>query len=264
MSTEINGPVLYRQEDNIAVITLNRPERRNAISDDLVYALADAMDRVAGEETVRAVVLNGNGAGFCAGADMENFLKGVTPKEGRDYIVRMYQPLWEKFLALPKPIIGAINGVAAGAGASLALACDLRIMADDASILYAFINIGLGPDAGGSWFLARQVGYSRAFEIAIEGKRVSADRCLELGLANRVVPSDMLQDSAMKWARHLAVRPTLAIGITKHDMQKAMLADLSETIAFEAEQQMKAFASHDLQEGVQAFLQKRKANFKGK
>ena len=259
-----NDPVLYREEDAVAIITLNRPERRNAISDDLVHGLSAAIDRVSANEKIRAVVLNGNGAGFCAGADMENFLKGVTPEEGRDYIISMYQPLWEKFLSLPKPIIGAVNGVAAGAGASLALACDLRIMADDASLLYAFINIGLGPDAGGSWFLARQVGYSRAFEIAIEGKRIPAQRCLQLGLTNRVVPADELHPAALEWAAQLAVRPTLAIAITKRDMQQALLAGLSETIAFEAEQQMAAFASHDLQEGVQAFLQKRKPNFTGK
>ena len=131
-------------------------------------------------------------------------------------------------------------------------------------LLYAFINIGLGPDGGAGWLLARQVGYSRAFQIAIEGKKITADRCLELGLANKVVSADKLLEEAKNWAQTLAERPTLAVGITKEDLYHAMNHDLYENIVFEADQQTAAFASHDLREGVMAFLQKRKAKFIGK
>lgn len=255
--------VLYKKEDAVAIITLNRPDRYNAVNRDLNEQLQAALHRAGEDDEVRALVLTGAGQGFCAGADMENFSAGLKPEEGRDIITKTYQPLMRDFLTLQKPIIGAIHGSAAGVGAALALACDLRVMADNASLLYAFINIGLGPDGGAGWLLARQVGYSRAFQIAIEGKKVAADRCLELGLTNKVVSADKLLEETKAWAHQLAERPTLAVGITKADLHHALTHDLYENIAFEAEQQMAAFASQDLQEGVMAFLQKRKAKFTG-
>tara|TARA_Y100000994_G_C15567849_1_gene391149 strand:- start:334 stop:849 length:516 start_codon:yes stop_codon:yes gene_type:complete len=169
-----------------------------------------------------------------------------------------------QFYNLNKPIIGAINGTAAGVGAAFALACDLRVMSEKSAILFAFINIGLGPDGGASWLLSRQVGYSKAFEIAISGKKVLGQQCLELGLTNRVVENEKILENAINWAKELANRPTLAIGITKQDIVYSMNNDLDSTIAFEAEQQVSAFKSHDLKEGVTAFIEKRKPNFRGK
>lgn len=256
--------VRYEKDGTVALITLNRPDRYNAVNPALNEALRQALDHARRDDGVRAVVLTGAGSGFCAGADLEVFSEELDPHFLSDYLAQHYPPLLRAFFSLGKPIIGAVNGTAAGVGAALALACDLRVMAEDSHLLYAFINIGLGPDGGASWLLARQVGYSRAFEIALEGKKIPADRCLELGLTNKVVAPHRLLEEALAWARRLAERPTLAAGITKADLHYALNHDLYETILFEAEQQRAAFASYDLREGVTAFLHKRPARFIGR
>tara|TARA_B110000444_G_scaffold209821_1_gene204881 strand:- start:22814 stop:23596 length:783 start_codon:yes stop_codon:yes gene_type:complete len=255
--------VLYEVSEGVALIKLNRPDRYNAVNQDLADGISTSLDKAKEDDSVRAIVLTGLGKGFCAGADMMVFGGEVTPEQRRDYIIDQYQPLMHKFFNLNKPIIGAINGTAAGVGAAFALACDLRVMSDKSAILYAFVNIGLGPDGGASWLLSRQVGYSKAFEIAISGKKVMGQECLELGLTNRVVENEEILNDAMDWAKELAKRPTLAIGITKEDIVHSMNNDLNSTIAFEAERQVLAFKSHDLKEGVTAFIEKRKPNFKG-
>ncbi|MGB5371796.1 MAG: enoyl-CoA hydratase-related protein [Flavobacteriaceae bacterium] len=260
---EANEAVLFEKENDIAIITLNRPERYNAVNDDLIHGINEAIARIRRDDDIRAVVMTGAGKGFCSGADLEVFGK-ITPEVGRAYLTSVYQPLMRNLFTLRKPIIGAINGTAAGVGASLALACDFRVMNEKSGLLYAFINIGLGPDGGGSWLLAHQVGYSRALQIAIEGKRIEADECLRLGLTNKLVSGEALLKSAMDWAHELAKLPTLAVGITKEDMFYAMGNGLYDTIAYEAEKQVAAFGSHDLVEGVSAFLQKRSPKFIGK
>ncbi|MCA9952883.1 MAG: enoyl-CoA hydratase/isomerase family protein [Anaerolineales bacterium] len=256
--------LLFTVEENVAVITLNRPERRNAMNSELNRDLVAAFNQVAADETVRAVLVTGAGKGFCAGADLTLFQPIPTPEQIYDTILANYQPMMTTLLAMKKPVIAAVNGVAAGAGASLALACDLRVMADDASMLMAFSNIALVPDAGATWLLARLVGYSRAYEIAIEGQRVRAERCLELGLTNKVVPANQLLEISMAWAKNLAQRPTLALGLTKHALQFAQINDLSATIEYEARLQKQTIPSHDFMEGVMAFMQKRPSHFKGK
>ena len=255
--------VLVEIEGSVAIITLNRPERYNAVNQDLLDGFNESFSIVENDDSVRAVILTGKGKGFCAGADMSTFGL-ITPEQSRDYIIEKYKPLMKRFLALKKPIIGAINGSAAGVGAAFALACDFRVMSKESSILYAFINIGLGPDGGASWLLSRQVGYSKALEIAICGKKILGEECLNLGLTNKIVEKDEVLNDAKKWAHELSVRPTLAIGIAKADMMYSMDNNLSDTIAFEAEEQVAAFNSHDLKEGVTAFIQKRPANFLGK
>lgn len=255
--------IIYEMYDQVALITLNRPERRNAMNQALNRDLLTAVRQAADDETVRTVVLTGAGQGFCAGADLTLFQPMPTPEQVYELILGDYRPLMLTLLEMRKPVIAAVNGVAAGAGASLALACDLRIMAHDASILMAFSNIGLVPDAGATWFLARMVGYGRAYAIAAEGRRVMAEQCLELGLANKVVPADELRDQALNWAQRLAQRPTLALGFTKHALQHALLNDLASTIEFEARLQQQTIASHDFMEGVMAFMQKREPVFKG-
>ena len=255
--------VLYQEEEAIAIITLNRPNRYNAVTTKLVRELDRALSKARANESIRAIVLTGAGKGFCAGADINTF-GSLTPEEARAYITSIYGSLMRTFLTLRKPIIGAINGTAAGVGAAIALACDLRVMASNSALLYAFINLGLGPDGGAGWFLARQVGYSRALEIAIEGKKLPAERCYELGLTNKLVEPENLVQTAKDWAYRLASKPTLGIGATKEDLMFAMSHDLYETIAYEAERQVTTFGSQDLKEGVQAFLEKRPAVFKGK
>ena len=256
--------VLFEKEKNIAIITFNRPQRYNAVNQDLVDGINDSLSIVENDNDIRAVVLTGNGKGFCSGADMSVFGGKVSSEQRRDYIVEQYQPLMNRFFKIKKPIIGAINGTAAGVGAAFALACDLRVMSKESALLYAFVNIGLGPDGGASWLLARQVGYSKALEIAISGKKIFGEECLNLGLTNKIVKTNEVLNDAKKWAHELSVRPTLAIGIAKADMMYSMDNNLSDTIAFEAQEQVVAFNSYDLKEGVTAFIQKRPAKFLGK
>ena len=259
----MNKAVLIEIQDSIAIITLNRPDRYNSVNQDLLDGFNESFSIVENDDSIRAVVLTGNGKGFCAGADMSTFGL-ITPEQSRDYIVEKYKPLMKRFLGLKKPIIGAINGTAAGVGAAFALACDFRVMSKESAILYAFINIGLGPDGGASWLLSRQVGYSKALEIASSGKKVLGEECLSLGLTNKLVDNSEILDSAKKWAFDLSKKATIAIGITKQDMIFSLDNNLYDTIEFEAKEQVAAFYSHDLKEGVNAFLEKRKAKFLGK
>ena len=259
----MNKAVLIEIQDSIAIITLNRPDRYNSVNQDLLDGFNESFSIVENDDSIRAVVLTGNGKGFCAGADMSTFGL-ITPEQSRDYIVEKYKPLMKRFLGLKKPIIGAINGTAAGVGAAFALACDFRVMSKESAILYAFINIGLGPDGGASWLLSRQVGYSKALEIASSWKKVLGEECLSLGLTNKLVDNSEILDSAKKWAFDLSKKATIAIGITKQDMIFSLDNNLYDTIEFEAKEQVAAFYSHDLKEGVNAFLEKRKAKFSGK
>jgi 2-(1,2-epoxy-1,2-dihydrophenyl)acetyl-CoA isomerase len=259
----MNNAVLYESDGGVATVMLNRPEARNAINDELLAGMLGAFERARDDVAVRAIVLAGAGKGFCAGADLAAFRDDLTPDEVAIYITKKYQPLMRLISTLRKPVIGAINGVAAGAGASVALACDMRVMADDAAIMMAFSNIGLVPDAGSTWFLARQVGYSRAFEIAAEAERIGAARCYELGLTNQVVPAADLLEVVHARAARLAQRPTLTLGLTKQALYHALETDLMDAIAYEAELQKQTIVSHDHKEGVAAFRERRAPSYKG-
>lgn len=255
--------VLYEKEGPVGVITLNRPERYNAILPEVTDRLLEIIKDIQKDTQIKAVVLTGAGKGFCAGADMKNF-DSASPEELSEGLTVTYQTLMRQFLKLKKPIIGAINGSAAGVGAAIALACDLRVMAPSSSILYAFVNIGLGPDGGAAYFLARQVGHAKAFQIAAEGKKITAEECLALGLTNKVVPEQDLISATIQWAKELAEKPAIALGILKADLQFAMENPLHDVIAFEAEQQLKGLKSQDFKEGVAAFREKRTPKFIGK
>jgi 2-(1,2-epoxy-1,2-dihydrophenyl)acetyl-CoA isomerase len=256
--------VLYQVEAGVATITLNRPERRNAVTPEMLQVLRTRFEAATEDERVRAVLITGAGKGFCAGQDLSIFGGIPEPDAVRDVVLNYYRPLIESICRLEKPVLAAINGVAAGAGASLALACDLRIMADDGSLLLAFSNIGLVPDAGASWFLTRLVGYSRAYEIAITGERIAAARCAELGLTNRVTVADALLVDAQQWAQQLAQRPTVALGLTKRVMHQAAMQDLATILIAEAELQVQATMTADHREGVMAFVEKRPPVFVGR
>jgi 2-(1,2-epoxy-1,2-dihydrophenyl)acetyl-CoA isomerase len=257
--------VLYDVVNDVARITLNRPDLYNAFTEAMLSELGQALKTADRATEVRAVVISGAGRGFCAGADLSRFTNGpVSDNFVYDYLMTYYLPVIKAIRTMEKPVIGAVHGSAAGAGAALALACDLRVMADNANIALAFSNIGLVPDAGSTWFLVRQVGYSRAFEIAAEGEKIPAQRCLELGLANRLAQSEALLDEATAWAEKLAQRPTYALGLTKRAMNASLTNDLFAAIEYEAHMQQLAIVSLDHKEGVTAFVEKRAPVFRGR
>lgn len=264
MSSPAYATITVDRADAVATVTMRRPERRNALSPALDAELRTAFDELASDETVRAVVLAGEGRDFCSGADLSAFEDLPTPDDVYDHLTTRYLPLIETITTAPKPVLAAVNGSAAGAGCALALACDLRVMAEDARLLMAFSNIGLVPDMGASWLLVRQVGHGRAFEIAAEGAPVPAGRCLELGLTNRVVLADELLGATQAWAARLAERPTRALGLTKKALLYAAHSPLDEAIEHEAQLQRQAAATHDHHEGVTAFLEKRQPRFEGR
>lgn len=256
--------VLYERHGRVALITLNRPERRNAMNAVLNRGITAALALARDDAEIRAIVMTGAGKGFCAGADLAVFGERPSPDQVYDWIINAYQPMMNLITTIPKPVIAAVNGTAAGAGASLALAADLRVMAEDASIMMAFSNVGLVPDAGATWLLARLVGYGRAYELAAEGEKLTAERCLRWGIANKLASPDSLADVALAWAIKLAKRPTLALGLTKDALTFAAANSLTDTIEYEARLQKQTIASHDHMEGVTAFLERREPNYEGK
>jgi 2-(1,2-epoxy-1,2-dihydrophenyl)acetyl-CoA isomerase len=245
----------------VATVTLDRPDALNAQTRASRRALARDLRALSADPAVRCVVLTGAGRAFCAGQDLreEDALANVD-----ETVRETYVPIIEALVGMPKPVIAAINGAAAGAGLSIALACDVRYLAEDAVLMMAFSNIGLVPDSGGSWFLPRIVGYARAFELAATGRRVLSDEALALGLVQRVLAHDDLLPAAHELAAALAARPTLALGWTKRLLRAAEESPLGEVMELEAQLQVAAVATHDHAEGVAAFSAKREARFEGR
>ena len=252
--------VRYEQADGVAVITLNRPDAMNSFTSQLSFDLLDALDKAHNDETVRAAVLTGEGRCFSAGADLKGGLEGRTVHCKLQY---EYRPVMAAVASLPKPVIAAVPGSAAGIGLSLALTCDLLVMADDAFLLSPFTTISLVPDGGLNWLLVRQLGYRRAFQLSVESERIDATRCVELGLANKAVPADTLQATAREWAQSLAKRAPLSLAATKKVMRLAQDHDWETCFNAEAELQQSLVGCPDNLEGVKAFFDKREPEFKG-
>jgi 2-(1,2-epoxy-1,2-dihydrophenyl)acetyl-CoA isomerase len=248
--------------DGVATITLDRPDALNALTIPLKHQLLAALDRSASDPAVRAIVLTGAGRAFCAGQDLRERLEpGAPPLEVE--LRERYNPIILAMRSLDKPIVGAINGVAAGAGASLAFACDLRLAADGASFLLAFGRIGLIPDSGATWFLPRLIGAARAAELALLGDAVTAADAERFGLVTRVVPADRLLAEARALAAQLAGMAPRALALTKRALEQTWNASLEEQLETEAELQGIAGATADHAEGIAAFVEKRPPRFTG-
>ncbi len=256
--------ILYDVEDGIGRITLNRPGKLNAFNDQMIGETTDAFKSAGRDAAVRCIVITGAGRGFSSGQDLGDFQdRGETVSIG-EHLRHGYHRLVRQMISLEKPIIGAINGIAAGAGCGVALAADIRIASDSASFMLAFSRIGLIPDSGVNWFLPRLVGYARAYEMAVTADRISASQAFEWGLVNRVVPGDQLPEITAAWARRLADGPTLAYGLTKRAMNQGWNMTLDEALEYEAHLQEVAGRSEDNREGIAAFIDKRAARFNGR
>lgn len=250
----------------VRTITLNRPDVLNAFTTDMLKGLGKAVKSAAKDQSVRCVVLTGAGRAFCSGQDLAEVKDAYTgggSLELGSQLRDFYNPIILALREMEKPVIAVVNGVAAGAGASFALACDFRLVASSASFVQAFIHVGLVPDCGGTFFLAQIVGAARAMEIAISGRKVKADEALSLGLATRIVEDDKLADEAASFAAQLAGMPTKAIALTKRAIYGAWSNDLPTHLDYEAMVQTTAGRSADHREGVLAFLEKRKPEYKG-
>lgn len=252
--------VLTSRDGGVLTITLNRPEVYNAFTRELHLALGSALDEAADPE-VRCVVITGAGKGFCAGQDLREF--GEISGTVGDALEVTYHPNIRRIRALEKPVIAAVNGPAAGAGLSFACACDVRVAADTATFVPGFVGIGLVPDAGGTWFVHRLLGFARAFEWMSTNRRLTADEALAWGLVSEVIPADAFPDRVRDVAAEWAARPTLAIGRTKRLFEHAHAAALEAQLALEAELQQLSVQSSDFGEGVSAFLEKRPPSFTG-
>jgi 2-(1,2-epoxy-1,2-dihydrophenyl)acetyl-CoA isomerase len=248
------------REGAVLTITLNRPDVLNAFNAALHEGLAAALKEARGPD-VRAVVVTGAGRGFCVGQDLTEFRE--APGDIGSRLRSTYHPNVLAVRALEKPVIAAVNGVAAGAGMSFACACDLRIAADSASFVPAFINIGLIPDSGGSYFVTRILGPARAFEWLASGRKLTAAEAHAWGLVSEVVETDALVARAAELAAQLAALPTRGIGMTKRLIDHALHATLDQQLEREAELQTAATQTEDFKEGVAAFLEKRPAEFRG-
>ncbi len=253
--------IRYQVDGPVATITFNRPASLNAFDDRMIAECIQALEEGGRDESVRCIVLTGSGRAFSAGQDLKELqTKGDDFSIG-DHVRQGYNRLVEQIVTVEKPVIGAINGVAAGAGCGIALATDIRIAAHTASFKLAFSRIGLVPDSGLTWTLPRLVGMARAMEMAITGETISAEKALNWGLVNQVVPADQMAEVVAAWAESLAEGPTMALGLTKRAFHQAATSDLMAALANEAELQRAAGRSAEFAEGLSAFLEKRDPEF---
>ena len=257
--------IQFNIDKGIAVLTLNRPDRLNSFTQAMHREVRAALDQVQADKTVRVLLLTGAGRGFCAGQDLND--RAVEPgAPGVDLgesVEKYYAPLVMTLRTLPMPVICAVNGVAAGAGANLALACDIVLAAKSASFIEAFSKLGLIPDTGGTWALPRLIGPARAMGLAMLGERLPAEKAEEWGLIWRCVPDDALMMEAMAMAEHFATAPTKGLAYTKKAMLASSTNTLEEQLALEASMMRELGYSHDYREGVAAFIDKRQPQFQG-
>jgi 2-(1,2-epoxy-1,2-dihydrophenyl)acetyl-CoA isomerase len=250
-------------ENSVLFISLNRPEVFNSFNREMAIALQEKLDSAATNDTVRAIVITGEGKAFCAGQDLVEATDPNGP-ELQSIVREHYNPIIEKIRSIEKPVIAAVNGVAAGAGANIALACDIVLAKESASFIQAFSKIGLIPDSGGTFFLPRLVGMQKALALMITGEKVMASDAEKMNMIFKAIPDDSFDEEVRKLAQTLAQMPTKGIGLTKRAVNESWNNSLSEQLKREEELQTEAGKSFDFNEGVTAFLEKRKPTFKGK
>ncbi|HRG51993.1 MAG TPA: 2-(1,2-epoxy-1,2-dihydrophenyl)acetyl-CoA isomerase PaaG [Bacteroidia bacterium] len=250
------------QLGGVLKITLNRPDKFNSFNREMALSLQQALDKSAEDKNIRCIYITGEGKAFCAGQDLSEAMNDNGP--GIERIVREhYNPIIEKIRALEKPVVCAVNGVAAGAGANIALACDVVIAGNSVAFIQAFSKIGLIPDSGGTYFLPRLVGFGKASALMMLGDKVTASDAERMGMIYKVAADEKLQEEALAIAKTLSELPTIAIGLTKRLLNQSMFNPLDKQLEYEADTQVHAAQSKDYTEGVKAFLEKRKAVFSG-
>ncbi len=255
--------ILFEIQSGVARITLNRPDKLNSFNRAMSLELISALEQAEGDDSVRAILLTGAGRGFCAGQDLSEAV-GDDAYEIEDIIEKQYNPIVKLLRGIEKPIVCAVNGVAAGAGANIAFACDITIASSEAKFIQSFAAIGLIPDTGGTFYLPRMVGMQNAAALMMTGDRVTADKAKELGLIYDIAPAEKLMENTTELAQKLALMPTKGIGLTKRALNESMNNTFDEQLHLEQKLQKEASESYDYNEGVSAFLEKRTPNFKGK
>lgn len=260
----MSNSILLKIENKIAFITLNRPEVFNSFNREMALSLQKNLDDCESNPEVRAIVLTGNGKAFCAGQDLKEVTSPELNPGFKKILEEHYNPIITRIRSIKKPIIGAINGVAAGAGANIALACDVVVAHEKASFIQAFSLIGLIPDSAGTYFLPRLIGFQKAQALAMLGDKISAEDAEKMGMIYKVIPFENFENDVNQLASKLANMPTKALGMIKELFNKSMTNTLEDQLALESKLQIEAAQSEDYAEGVAAFIEKRQPNFKGK
>jgi 2-(1,2-epoxy-1,2-dihydrophenyl)acetyl-CoA isomerase len=255
--------IIQNTLNNVCTITLNRPEVFNSFNQKMAFALQDALKNAATNEEVRAIVITGEGKAFCAGQDLAEATDPNGPAL-QSIVKDHYNPIIELIRTIEKPIIAAVNGVAAGAGANIALACDITIAKNSASFIQAFSKIGLIPDSGGTFFLPRIIGSQKALALMMTGDKITAEEADRMNMIYKAVADETFQEIVTTFAENLAKMPTRGLGLTKKAVNASFNNDLTAQLALEEKLQTEAGQTHDFNEGVAAFLEKRKPEFKGK
>ncbi|WP_202078452.1 enoyl-CoA hydratase-related protein [Caldalkalibacillus salinus] len=250
-------------QDHVAILTLNRPDKLNAFTEQMNTEVVKACKQVTKNPDARALLITGEGRAFCSGEDLASVSDPEAINHGA-FLRQRYNPMIQAISRLEIPVVAAVNGAAAGAGCSLALACDFRIASTKASFIEAFIHIGLVPDSGSCYFLPRIVGWAKALELAILGEKIKAEKAHDLGLVTQVTEPAQLMENAIAFATKLSLMPTKAIGLIKRTMAQGLQQDLDSTLELEAYAQEIAGKTQDHQEGVAAFMEKRTPRFEGK
>ncbi len=254
--------ILTEQNNKVCVITLNRPDKFNSFNREMALLLQTELDKAATDKNVRAIVLTGNGKAFCAGQDLAEVTDPNGPGISR-IVSEHYNPIILKIRNIEKPVIAAVNGVAAGAGANIALACDIVVATQAAAFIQAFSKIGLIPDSAGTFFLPRLIGFQQASALMMTGDKVSADEAKQIGMIYKVFTNETFMQDTLALAHTLADMPTRGIGLTKRLLNESLFNTLDKQLAAEDREQLAASKTYDYNEGVNAFLEKRKPEFKG-